>query len=122
MSTYVPDSGTPVLWIRRAVQGAKYRAAQKGILFNITAEDMVAQWRDQDGVCYWFNVPMGSPEDHRHHPLAPSLDQVMPGNGYTWGNVVWACLAANTAKRDTDPDCWEEFLSLLKVCMRDWEP
>ena len=112
----------PVDWVRRAVQRARYRATKKGLLFNITAEDMSKQWREQDGRCYWFNVPMGAPEDHRHHPLAPSLDRMLPDHGYTYGNVVWACLAANTAKRDTHPDCWEEFLSLLQVCMVDWKP
>ncbi len=108
---------TPVLWIRKAVSAAKYRAQKKGVPFSITVEDMVEQWEEQEGRCYWFEVPMGAPEDHRHHPQTPSLDRVVPDHGYIYGNAVWACLAANVAKRDTDPDCWEEFLDLLKVCL-----
>jgi len=109
---------TPVAWIRKAVYNAKYRAKKKGLQFNISAEDMVEQWREQNGLCYWFEVPMGAPDGHLHHPLAPSLDRMDSCGGYTLGNVVWACLAANSAKRDTDPDSWEEFLSLLKACMQ----
>jgi len=107
----------PVRWIRRAVQNAAQRAKAGGYRFDVTAEEMEEQWREQDGLCYWFKVPMGRDEDVPYHPLTPSLDKVAPEHGYTFGNVVWACLAANTAKRDTDPDCWEEFLDLLKVCL-----
>lgn len=78
---------------------------------------MLKQWEEQQGLCYWFNVPMGFVEEHPYHPASPSLDRVMSDQGYTYGNVVWACLAANTAKRDTDPDCWEDFLSLLRACL-----
>lgn len=111
-------STTPVAWIRRALSNAKQRAKRKGIEFNLTAEDLVAQWADQKGLCYWFDVPMGFHEEIPYHPCTPSLDKVDPYQGYVYGNVVWACLAANTAKRDTDPDCWEDFLSLLKVCQQ----
>ena len=108
-------------WIRQAVRNAERRAGEKDVPFDITVEDMEEQWRQQDGYCYWFRVPMGAPEGCRHHPLTPSLDRVMPEHGYTYGNVVWACLAANSAKRDTDPDYWEEFLGLVKVCLAQEE-
>jgi hypothetical protein len=61
---------------------------------------------------------MGFHEEVRYHPCTPSLDKVAPEHGYTYGNVVWACLAANTAKRDTEADCWEDFLSLLQACQQ----
>lgn len=106
----------PVAWIRRAVQNASYRARKKGYLVDITPGEMEEQWQEQDGYCYWFHVPMGIDPDCPYHPLTPSLDRVVPDHGYTHGNVVWACLAANAAKRDTDPDLWEEFLDLLWTC------
>lgn len=114
-----PASDTPVAWIRKAVSNAKYRAKKRGIRFDLTAEDMVEKWREQEGLCYWFNVPMGTLEDQRRHPLTPSIDRVDSYEGYTFSNVVWACLAANTAKLATEPDCWEEFLGLLAVCIKD---
>jgi len=114
----VTSSNVPVRWIRRAVSAAKQRA-KGNYEFDITAQDMVDQWREQNGDCYWFQVPMGFVEDHPYHPLTPSLDKVDPYHGYTFGNVVWACLAANTAKRDTDPDCWEDFLDLVGVCLKE---
>jgi len=105
----------PVRWIRQAVQNAYRRAKGKDLEFDITPEDMVQQWEEQNGRCYWFGVHMGFVQNHPYHPLSPSLDRVAPHHGYTYGNVVWACLAANAAKRDTDPDCWEDFLELLRV-------
>jgi len=106
---------TPPDWIRKTVASAQQRAKAKGVPFNLTAEDMVVQWDTQQGQCYWFGVHLGFDEATPYHPLTPSLDRVVPGHGYTVGNVVWACLAANAAKRDTDPDCWEEFLQHLRV-------
>jgi hypothetical protein len=112
---FKPLSAKPVGWIRIAVSNAKYRSRRRGLTFDITAEDMVEKWREQEGLCYWFNVPMGTMENQRRHPLTPSIDRVDSYGGYTYDNVVWACLAANTAKMATDPECWEEFLSLLAV-------
>jgi hypothetical protein len=110
-----PDSPS---WIRKVVSAAQTRARRKGLPFSITVEDMQAQWDEQDGHCYWFHVPLGAPEHRPYHPLTPSLDRVRGDLGYTYGNVVWTCLAANTAKRDTDPDSWEEFLDVMGVCFR----
>jgi len=111
-----------VKWIRKAVSGAKYRAKKYNREFDLTAEDMLAKYTEQQGVCYWFSVPMGAPEDERHHPLTPSIDRVDSNGGYTFDNVVWCCLAANTAKRDTLADDWEEFLSLLEACAGQTNP
>lgn len=108
---------TPVKWIRRSVSAAKQRAKAGGYEFSITAQDMVDQWEKQQGRCYWFNVPMGFDDEASYHPSTPSIDKVDPGGGYVYGNAVWACLAANTAKRDTDPDSWEDFLDLLRECI-----
>lgn len=111
------EDRNPPRWIRTLVSNARYRAKSVDVPFNLTAEDMYLQWDQQGGDCYWFKVPMGVDPDHLYHPCTPSLDRVVPDQGYVAGNVVWACLAANTAKRDTDPDCWEEFLDLLRVCL-----
>ena len=108
---------SPPRWIHTSVKSARYRAKSKGIPFDLTAEDLHTLWDEQQGNCYWFHVPMGVHPDRLYHPCTPSLDRVVPDQGYVAGNVVWACLAANTAKRDTDADCWEDFLDLLKVCL-----
>lgn len=103
-------------WVSKAVSAAKQRAKKKGLAFDFTVEEAVQQWDSQKGCCYWFKVPMSGVSPH--HPQTPSLDRVSGHLGYTPGNVVWACLAANSAKSDTDPDAWEEFLDLLAVSFR----
>jgi len=104
-------------WVKKAVSAAKQRARKKGIPFEFTPADAMAQWDTQKGCCYWFKVPMSGLSPH--HPMTPSLDRVRGDFGYTAGNVVWACLAANSAKSDTDPDAWEEFLDLLADSLRN---
>ena len=105
-------------WIHQTVSNARRRATKASVPFDLTVEDLVALWDEQKGLCYWFNVPMGVDPDRSYHPCTPSLDRVVPDQGYMSGNVVWTCLAANVAKRDTDPDCWEDFLSLVRACLR----
>ena len=104
-------------WVSKAVSSAKQRARLRGLPFLFTAEDAVNAWNAQGGCCYWFKVPMSGVSPH--HPMTPSLDRVQGHLGYTPDNVVWACLAANSAKSDTDPDAWEEFLDLLKVSLHE---
>jgi hypothetical protein len=103
--------------MKTAVRNARYRAKAASVPFDLTAEDLHELWDEQNGNCYWFGVPMGVDPDRPYHPCTPSLDRVAPELGYVFGNVVWASLAANTAKRDTDADCWEDFLSLMRVCL-----
>jgi hypothetical protein len=108
-------------WVTKAHQAAKQRAQTKGLPFNITVAELEAQYEAQNGFCYWFKIPLCSGTGISYHPASPSLDRVSSARGYTYGNVVWTCLAANLAKRDTDPDCWEEFLSLLRYSLHDSE-
>lgn len=105
-------------WIKKAVQNARRRAQEACVPFDLIPQDLVELWDEQNGNCYWFGVPMGVSPDRPYHPCTPSVDRVIPEQGYVAGNVVWACLAANTAKRDTDADCWEDFLSLVRACNR----
>lgn len=104
-------------WVTKAHQAAKQRAIKKDLPFDITPEDLLAQYEAQEGLCYWFKVPMSPGSGTAYHPASPSLDRVNSSRGYVYGNVVWTCLAANLAKRDTDPDCWEEFLDLLRYSL-----
>lgn len=107
-------------WIKKLLHSAQYRAERQGQVFDLTAEDVQRMWTEQDGKCHWFRVPMVPVEDSRH-PMLPSIDRVFPALGYTPGNVVLSCWAANAAKGQTDPDTWEEFLGFLKAGMASEE-
>lgn len=105
-------------WVRRSLSAAQQRALKKDLAFDIDVAEIVDQYDSQNGLCYWFNVPIYQVPGQPYHPLTPSLDRVCSDRGYVHGNVVWVCLAANLAKRDVPPDCWEEFLDSLRANLR----
>ena len=105
-------------WLRVIFKSARNRALKKGLRFDIKVEDLLKLFTDQDGRCFWFNVPMMFPmddEDILRSPFLPSLDRVDSSRGYTHGNVVFACWAANAAKGSCPPERWEEFLGYLRA-------
>lgn len=100
-------------WIKALLRSAESRARTKGIFFNLHPQDIQDLWKEQDGRCYWFKVPL-LPIQERRHPLLPSLDRVNSNKGYTLGNVVLTCWAANAAKGDADFDTWDLFLTHMR--------
>ena len=99
-------------WYTSTLSRARSRAQTKGLEFSITEEDLRAMFTAQEGRCYWLGVPLILTEEPKS-PFLPSLDRVNSDRGYRADNVVLACLAANYAKNNTDPDRWEEFLGYL---------
>lgn len=99
------------------VYRARRRAKQRGIDFDLTAQDILEMWDEQGGLCYWFDVPMQwrSPEEGPRNPFIPTLDRADNRRGYTRGNCVLACWGANAAKGSCELMVWEDFLSFLKT-------
>ena len=95
---------------------ARSRAKAKVQAFNLTERDILELFHTQQGKCYWFGVDLYCAEQRRH-PRLPSLDRVNSAKGYTPGNVVLVCWAANQAKSNLDSLDWEEFLDHLRAAM-----
>ena len=76
------------------VQDAKARSKGE---FNIDTDYMYAKLLEQGGRCALSGILL-SVEKHTHHVL--SIDQILPGLGYTRGNVQWVSWAVNRAKGD----------------------
>ena len=51
---------------------------------------------------------------------SPSLDQILPGEGYTPANTVWICTDCNTRKRDVTPATLGTMYSLLDWLYRQY--
>lgn len=100
-------------WAHRALNRARHRAARKGIEFNLTVEVVRQLWKEQDGKCYWWKIPMHVITDTPRSPYLPSLDRVDSSRGYTVGNVVICCWAANAAKGVCEADDFEDFTDEL---------
>lgn len=80
------------------VQCAKIRADRAGVPFSITDEDF-----EIPEFCPVFGIKLEQ-GTKRYHESSPSLDRVIPENGYVPGNVVVMSFRANRVKGDASRD------------------
>lgn len=97
------------LWQNTLIHDSKHR----GIENNLTVEIINKIYKKQNGLCYWFNIPL-IPTNTRKHPQQPSIDRLDRNKGYTEDNIVLCCYSANIGRNETDLDVWMDFLKLLK--------
>jgi len=88
---------------QRLLAGAKTRAFETMLSFNIDIEDIVIPL-----LCPILQVPMVIGGRY-----APSLDRIFPEKGYTKGNVWVISRKANVMKNDATLDELERFRSWL---------
>lgn len=79
---------------------------------NLTIDDINQMFEEQNGLCFWFKVPL-IPSNKTKHPQQPSLDRLDRNKGYTRDNVVLTCYSANIGRNETSVEEWEKFLILL---------
>jgi hypothetical protein len=96
------------LWQNTLVNDSKHR----GLENTLTVNDINEMFNKQNGLCYWFKVPL-MPSNKTKHPQQPSLDRLDRTKGYTKDNVVLCCYSANIGRNENDQETWEEFLKLL---------
>ena len=96
------------LWQNTLIHDSKHRKIEN----TLTVEDVNELYNKQNGLCYWFNIPL-IPSNTSKHPQQPSLDRLDRNKGYTKENVVLCCYSANIGRNETDKETWEEFVKLL---------
>ena len=66
---------------------------------SITIDDVKEIFHQQDGKCFWLNIPM-SLEDLfvSHSPFAPSVDRIDNERGYHKDNIVLTTRFANKGR------------------------
>jgi hypothetical protein len=79
---------------------------------NLTVDDINEMFEKQNGLCYWFKIPL-IPSESKKHPQQPSLDRLDRKKGYTKNNVVLTCYSANIGRNENDLETWGKFVSLL---------
>jgi hypothetical protein len=97
------------LWQNTLLHDSKHRK----IDHTLTVNDINEIFKNQNGLCYWFNVPL-IPSDKKKHPLQPSLDRIDKNKGYTKDNVVLCCYSANIGRNENDLETWLDFIEVLK--------
>jgi hypothetical protein len=79
---------------------------------TLTVDDINEMYEKQNGLCYWFNIPL-VPSETKKHPQQPSLDRLDRLKGYTKENVVLCCYSANIGRNENELDIWINFVELL---------
>jgi hypothetical protein len=98
-------------WLRGFFNGARRRAAAKGIRFTITLDYLKHLYFEQDGKCKLSGMPFMRYEtgkSRRPLPYAPSLDRIFPEDGYVEGNVRFVLWALNMALGEHGLDIYLE--------------
>ena len=98
------------LWQNTLIHDSKHRKLEN----TLTIDDVNKMFDDQNGLCYWFGIPL-IPSDKKKHPQQPSLDRIDGDKGYTKENVVLSCYSANIGRNENDLDTWLGFIKLLKT-------
>lgn len=84
--------------------GAKARAKEKGIDFNLTVEWIEEKLNrgtcEVSGTPFYIKEYSTRYEYKKVHPHSPSLDQIKPSGGYTMDNVQVVCDQVNKFKGD----------------------
>ena len=96
------------LWQNTLIHDSKHRKIEN----TLTVGDINEMMEKQNGLCYWFKIPL-IPSNHKKHPQQPSLDRLDRNKGYSKDNVVLTCYSANIGRNENDLETWEKFISLL---------
>lgn len=96
------------LWQNTLINDSKKRGKEH----DLTVNDINELYDKQNGLCYWFKVPL-IPSDKSKHPQQPSLDRLDRNKGYTKDNVVLTCYSANIGRNENDLETWETFIKLF---------
>lgn len=98
------------LWQNTLLHDSKHRK----IDHTLTINDINEMLEKQNGLCYWFKIPL-IPSNKHKHPQQPSLDRLDRDKGYTKDNVVLCCYSANIGRNENDLDTWLEFIKSLNI-------
>jgi hypothetical protein len=91
----------PNIMFGRAVANARSRAAKKGLPFELTRDEIMSMFEEQDGRCFYSDIKLNvvkSDASRTHDPFKMSLDCVDPSLGYVKDNVVWCAYCVNALK------------------------
>lgn len=92
-------------YLSTLISGRKYFAKQKGISFNLTADDLFYIYNEQSGLCFYSGEKLEWKLGHgKNGPCAVSIDRVDVNYCYLPNNVVLCTKRMNTIKLDLTID------------------
>lgn len=86
--------------LRLRFLGARHRAVNHNIPFNLTYDYVAELWDKQNGICALSGIPMTYNLREGRTPTNVSIDKVDRNLGYIQGNIQLVCMACNQIKSD----------------------
>lgn len=113
---YAIENGDIEFYIKRRIGTIKSRANKNNIDFNLTIEYLTNLWVEQNGRCFYSNIPMNNSmkQDGFQSWDGPSLDRIEPINGYVKGNVVWCIFGINSFKQSLGLKSFEDMVKSIE--------
>lgn len=108
--------------LRKLVAAAKFRAKAKNVSFSLASEDILDLWEKQNGCCaltgFVFDLTAWGNKG-QVNPKAPSIDRIVPSEGYVLENVRLVTYHMNCALTEFGEETFKEMaLSYLKFNKR----
>ena len=98
--------------------GARSRALNSNIEFNITFEYIKELWNKQKGICALSNTPMTYLLKEGRTPTNVSIDKIDRTKGYIKDNIQLVCMACNQIKSDLTE---QEMYNFCKKIVKTYE-
>jgi hypothetical protein len=98
--------------------GAKDRAKNKNLDFNLTLDFLKYLWNKQCGKCALSNIDMTSVFFSGRVPTNVSIDRIDSNKGYIMDNIQLVCMACNQMKNDLTK---EELYKFCKNIVETYE-
>tara|TARA_R110001599_G_scaffold14738_1_gene63440 strand:+ start:787 stop:1329 length:543 start_codon:yes stop_codon:yes gene_type:complete len=96
-----------------------HRVKKRDKVYDITLDDLLVQWNEQDGICPYTGIKLIHPKDAGSEILynKASLDRIDSSKGYIKCNIQFISASANLAK-STMTD--EEMINFCKLISEHW--
>lgn len=97
-----PVDKKALLMFQKAYCAANRRATKKNLPFEITVDDIIKQYVDQSGRCFYSDIGMRISKqegDVLHDPYKMTLDCKEPSLGYKKENIAWCIYCINSFKQ-----------------------
>jgi hypothetical protein len=92
--------------LEKTFRSRKGDAKSRGVVFEIELDQVLSMAKRQRWTCAVTGIKLNpkKPKGSRRSPFTPSIDRIIPSNGYVLGNVRVVCLAANFAMNEWGDD------------------
>ena len=87
-------------WVNATHSDIKGRSKRKGLDFGLTKELLLGLMKSQHNTCVYCDSEFDMNGTQTDHRKSPSVDRLIPEQGYIESNVVLCCSRCNTIKND----------------------